>query len=166
MLLLNYFRELIAKHYGAIMYERRVDFYIDSIIFYTQFGIYALGYFYFTKLLKKQKEVNSSNQKLSLSEKVRLESENRVLKLDEEKIHLQTKLLLSEKEKLQSENEILRLREEKNTLQRKLLESEINYLRAKAKALDKAASDYQTMPSIFCGLSHVSIEYKYKYMYM
>ena len=39
-------------------------------------------------------------------------------------------------------------------------------VRAKAKALDKAASDYQTMPSIFCGLSHVSIEYKYKYMYM
>ena len=42
-------------------------------------------------------------------------------------------------------------------------------VRAKAKALDKAASDYQTirlsdyqtMPSIFCGLSHVSIEYKY-----
>jgi two-component system LytT family sensor kinase len=85
----NYLRVLVAKHYGVNIFQNRTEFIIDSIVFYTQFSIYSLSYFFAQRSIKKQKQFRLVEKQQAETEKARLEMENKNLRLQDEKSQLQ-----------------------------------------------------------------------------
>lgn len=94
--LLNYFRSSIARFYDVELFSSYTEFYIASITLYIKISLYAVGYFYFERSLGKQKQIALAQQQHIKIENQKLEAENSVLQLQEEKTLLQTRLLESE----------------------------------------------------------------------
>ena len=94
--LLNYFRVLLASHYNVKLYENKTQSVIDIISIYIQFSFYSIGYYFFIRMLDRQKKVRFVEKSKMETENLKLEAENRVLQLQEEKVMLQTQLLESE----------------------------------------------------------------------
>jgi two-component system, LytTR family, sensor kinase len=66
--ILNYLRKLIAHFYSIEILNSISSLFIDSIIFYLQFGLYAIGYYFIVRnsqkhsIIKKLEEKNTSLQ--------------------------------------------------------------------------------------------------------
>jgi two-component system LytT family sensor kinase len=86
---LNYLRGLVAEYYGANLFVNKAKFVVNSMTFYTQISIYALGYFFAQRSIQKEKQLRLSEQQQAETEKAKLEIENKNLRLQEDKIYLQ-----------------------------------------------------------------------------
>jgi two-component system, LytTR family, sensor kinase len=80
LIFLNQIRAVVAKYYGVNLFETKLELIIDSVVFYTQFAIYSLGFYFFNLLLVKQKETKLLLEKNLTLQKSLLQSENDFLR--------------------------------------------------------------------------------------
>jgi two-component system, LytTR family, sensor kinase len=67
--ILNYFRKQIAKLYGVDILNSISSFTMDTLIFYIQFGVYAIGYYYLAKDSQKNIVIKAlEEQKITLQQ--------------------------------------------------------------------------------------------------
>lgn len=80
LVFLNKLRANVAKYYEINLFDTHLELIIDSIVFYTQFAIYSLGFYFFNLLIQKQKESKLLLEKNLTLQKNLLQSENDFLR--------------------------------------------------------------------------------------
>ncbi len=80
LVFLNKMRADVAQYYEIYLFQTRLELIIDSIVFYTQFAIYSLGFYFFNLLLQKQNEAKLLLEKNLTLQKNLLQSENDFLR--------------------------------------------------------------------------------------
>ncbi len=95
-LLLNHFRGIIGKMYGYTLFPDQAAFIADTIIFFIQFGIYSIGFYFAERSVLRQKQLRLSERKELEREKENLALKNNYSQLQQEKLMLEKELLVSE----------------------------------------------------------------------